>query len=478
MRIVLGYQHVTIEAIHLGYAEYTYATEGAGIDRQYLALRNIGVQRGVGRALQTEEGDLAGLDASVQCAAGDIGLAVGLQGALHDQLILHGRVDQMTGGSVAAVEAHEGLALTVLICATDALVIDVTRYGVVDVQQGGGDTGCACADVLAQRAVDINLARYRHQAGSHAAIDIAGNELELGLECRPALVGERNVLAHALVALGDVQQSGFVLRQTRQYSGHLVALAQLALHIGDDLGDALVARMLVVLNQQVQLGILLNLNAQIVQRLYGSIARDKVVGTRTESDYLKSLNAQVYARHGHELGYHGGDLVGGAYRILGYIGVYAAQLEVVRCVQHAAVCVAATVEHILAGLFGGGNEHYRTVKVLCNQSFGSFGTEIAQIHNQRVYAILLELFQSLCGIMLVFDGCLYFDYLTAGLAERFDHRVTAGLAQSYRETVTAYGDYAQFYLRYIAHDNYLLYCGYTALTHIISYLRLSAMCFF
>ena len=47
-------------------------------------------------------------------------------------------------------------------------------------------------------------------------------------------------------------------------------------------GYALVARVLVVLDQQVQLGVFLDRHAQIVQRLDGGVARHKVVGARAE----------------------------------------------------------------------------------------------------------------------------------------------------------------------------------------------------
>ena len=297
----------------------------------------------------------------------------------------------------------------------------------------------------------LDLARHGHQAGSQAAVDVAGHELELGLECGPALVGERDVLAHALVAFGDVEQRGFILRKTRQYAGHLVAIAQFALHVGYYFGYALVARVLVVLDQQVQLGVFLDRYAYIVQRLYGGVARHKVVGARAERYDLERLYAQYHARDRHELGDHRGDLVCRAHRIFRDIGVYAAQLEVVGCVEHTAIRVAAAVEQILAGLLGGGHEHHRAVKVLRDQRFGSLGAEIAQVHYQSVYAVLLKLFQSARGVVLVFHGGLDLDYFAARLAERLNYGVTAALAQVNREAVAADGHYAKLYLRYVHH---------------------------
>ena len=166
---------------------------------------------------------------------------------------------------------------------------------------------------------------------------------------------------------------------------------------------------------------------------------------------LERLYAQYHARNRHELGDHRGDLVCRAHRIFGDIGVYAAQLEVVGCVEHTAIRVAAAVEQILAGLLGGGHEHHRAVKVLRDQRFGSLGAEIAQVHYQSVYAVLLKLFQSARSVVLVFHGGLDLDYFAARLAERLNYGVTAALAQVNRKQSRLTATMPSFTSGYVDH---------------------------
>ena len=77
--------------------------------RQDLALCHIAVQSTVSSALQTEEGDLARSDVSLQGAAGEVRLvAPSLQQTVLDELILDSAViTQLADRSIAAVEAHE-----------------------------------------------------------------------------------------------------------------------------------------------------------------------------------------------------------------------------------------------------------------------------------------------------------------------------------------------------------------------------------
>ena len=58
MRIALLDQNVAIEAAHFGNGEDTDAAEGTGLDRQNLALSDIGAQNAVAVALQAIECDV------------------------------------------------------------------------------------------------------------------------------------------------------------------------------------------------------------------------------------------------------------------------------------------------------------------------------------------------------------------------------------------------------------------------------------
>ena len=87
------------------------------------------------------------------------------------------------------MEAHECIAELVIVIelALDALFIHILGNGVVDVEQGNDIVRYAGTDELGQAAVDINFAAYGDTAAGQTAVDIAGNETELCLECGPAL---------------------------------------------------------------------------------------------------------------------------------------------------------------------------------------------------------------------------------------------------------------------------------------------------
>src|SRR5699024_261526 len=173
---------------------------------------------------------------------------------------------------------------------------------VVDVQQGDGVAGDADADVLAQSAVDVHLAGNGDAAACQAGVDKAGLKAELAGEGRPALVGKGHVLAAALVGLGPVQQRQLKLRHAGQQVGVVAALAHLGGHVGADVGDAGVVGVLLVSHQQVQLAVLLDLDAQLVQPLDGGVAGKKVLRAGAEGDDLKPLKAQDGTGDGNKLG--------------------------------------------------------------------------------------------------------------------------------------------------------------------------------
>ena len=199
---------------------------------------------------------------------------------------------QQVGAGIAAVEAHEGFRQAVIVLALDALVIHRGRHGVVDVQQGHGRAGHADADVLGQHAVDVHFAGNRDAHAGQTAVDIAGHELELGLEGRPALVGKGHVLTGALVLLSPIQQGQLILSQPGQNARVGIVAAQFFFHFLHLGGDAGIVGMLVVGRQQIQLGIFFHGHAQIVQRLDGRVAGQEVIGTGTEGDHLQALQAQ------------------------------------------------------------------------------------------------------------------------------------------------------------------------------------------
>src|SRR5699024_6671068 len=70
MRIVLLYQHMTVEASHLRNREDTDSSEGACRHRKHLSLCHISAKLAVCRALQAEEGDVARNDVALQGSLG------------------------------------------------------------------------------------------------------------------------------------------------------------------------------------------------------------------------------------------------------------------------------------------------------------------------------------------------------------------------------------------------------------------------
>ena len=355
------------------------------------------------------------------------------------------------------MEAHEHLVGAVAIPAFDALGIHVGGHGVVNVQQRHGLAGDASADVLGQRAVDVHLAGHRDAAGGQAAVDVAGHEAELGLERRPALVGHDHVLGGALVVLDPVEQGQFILCQAGQNTGHLVAFAQFGFHLGDLRGDAGIVCMLLVGLQQIQLGVLLNVDAQLEQGGDGGVAGEEVEGTGAEGDDLQVAQAQQGAGDGRELLDHVGALLGGADGVFRNVSLDAAELQVVRCVQHAAECVAAVAGQNADVLLSGSDVHGGAVEQFCNGGLRTLRAEIAEEHGQRVDARLLQVlvgFHDVC-VNAAFDDDRALVDVVATVLQSCNDCLAAGFGQSDREAVAADCNNAHLDLRNVVHRNYL-----------------------
>ena len=279
-------EHMAVEAAHFGDSEDTDAAEGSGSHRKHLAVGDISTEPGIGGGLEAEEGDVAGDNVALEGAAGNVRLPIRLEGAVHDELVFHSGGGELAGGGVAAVEAHEGILLGIAELTLDLLLVDVAGDGVVDVEERYhivGDTG---ADELAESTVNIHLAGNGYALGGEAAVDIAWHEAELCLEGRPALIGEADILAGALMLLHPVEESQLILGKLWQYACHFIALAKLLFHIGDDLGYAWVVLMLVIGCEQVQLGVFLDLCADIIKLFDRGIAGEKILRAWAEGNDL------------------------------------------------------------------------------------------------------------------------------------------------------------------------------------------------
>ena len=305
--------------------------------------------------------------------------------------------------------------------------------GVVDIEDGDRIAGDAGADVLGERAVDIDLAAHGDAAGGETGVDEAGLKAELFGEGGPALIGKGDILARALVLLRPVEQGQLKLRHAGQQVGEVLAFAHLLGHIVADGGDARVVRMLLIAYEQVALD--------------GGVAGKEVLGTGTEGDDLEILHTDDRAGNGVELLDHFADILGGADGILGDVALEMAHAEVVGAVEHAAVGVAAAVDEVAVTL-GGGNEHAGAVEVLGNQRLGRLGAEVAEEDNQRVDAGGLHVVDSLehVGLVLNGDGALI-DVAAAGLDDGFASRD----GQADGEAVAGDRNDAEFYFRNVLH---------------------------
>ena len=215
--------------------------------------------------------------------------------------------------------------------------------------------------------------------------------------------------------------------------------------------------MLLVGLQQVELGVLLNVDAQLEQGGDGGVAGEEVEGTGAEGDDLQVAQAQQGAGDGRELLDHVGALLGGADGVFRNVSLDAAELQVVRCVQHAAECVAAVAGQNADVLLSGSDVHGGPVEQFCNGGFRTLGAEVAEEDGQRVDAGLLEVlvgFHDVCVNAALDDDGALIDVI-ATVLQRFNDCLAALFGQSDREAVAADCNNAHLDLRNVVHRNYL-----------------------
>ena len=174
------------------------------------------------------------------------------------------------------MEAHESIFLCIVVFAFDLLVIHIVGYGVVDIQQSYGIVAYYSSDELAEGSVDINLAGYRDSLCGKTAVYIAGNEAELCLECRPAFACKGNELTVSSVLLNPVFQGQFILSQFGKDLRFLIACAKLFFHFLYKGRDSLVACVFVKCFKQVELRVLFDLHADIVELFDRRVAGKEV----------------------------------------------------------------------------------------------------------------------------------------------------------------------------------------------------------
>ena len=250
MREVVLDKHVTIEASHLLDSEYADSAEGLSGNGKNFALCNISLKLVVGGGLKSEEGDVTGSNVALESSVGNLYR----KSTSHDLLILHLIVAaKLLGAGVAAVEAHECIGELIVELALDGLIVHILGNGVVDVEEGNDIAADDLSDELRETSIDINLTGYRDSHSGKTAVYIAGNELEHGLECRPALSCDGNILSVASVSLNPVKKGKLLLSKLLKDLRLLVSSAELFFHFLNLSRDSLVSGMLVEGLEEVEL---------------------------------------------------------------------------------------------------------------------------------------------------------------------------------------------------------------------------------
>lgn len=86
------------------------------------------------------------------------------------------------------------------------------------------------------------------------------------------------------MGLCPVQQRQLELRHALAQLRIILALAHFLRHVFADSGDAGVASMFLVGDEQIQLGVLFDFHAQLIQTLNRGIAGEEVLRTRAEGE--------------------------------------------------------------------------------------------------------------------------------------------------------------------------------------------------
>src|SRR5512143_1174996 len=104
VRKALFDQDVTVEARHFLNCEHANRSERLWVDVKDLAIRDVCLYSGFRRRLNSENRDRAGFDLSFQRSSRDIRLLSRFHEAVHDQLILHGRLKETSRRGVPAMK--------------------------------------------------------------------------------------------------------------------------------------------------------------------------------------------------------------------------------------------------------------------------------------------------------------------------------------------------------------------------------------
>ena len=247
--------------------------------------------------------------------------------------------------------------------------------------------------------------------------------------------------------LRPVKQCQFELSHTLEELRIILAFAHLVLHILADFRDTGIAGVCLVGNEQIQLGVLLNLNAELIEPLDGCVAGEEVLRTGAEGNDLQILNADDGTGNGEELAHLCSGFFCRHNRILRDKASQMPHAEVVGAVEHAAVCVAAAVDQVSVTLCCS-KEHNRSVKEFCNQCLRCLRSEVSEKYRQGIAARSLDILNRSEHVLFIFYRNLA---LIEPFAKSFDNGFSATDGQGNREAVSADSNDAKFYFWNVFH---------------------------
>ena len=205
--------------------------------------------------------------------------------------------------------------------------------------------------------------------------------------------------------------------------------------------------------EQVELGILFDLDADLIEAFNRSVAGEEVLGTRSKGNNLQALEAKNRAGNGNKLGNHLSHVVSGSYGIGRNPCLEVAHAEIVGQVQDTAEGVAAAVDEVAVAL-GCCRIHDGSVEVLGNEGLGCLGTEVSEEDHEGVDAGCLYLVNGGKSVLLVLYCRLCLKYVEALLVACGLDGAPAFFGQGNREAVAGNRDDAKLDYGNVFHNSY------------------------
>ena len=200
------------------------------------------------------------------------------------------------------------------------------------------------------------------------------------------------------MSLNPIGQGEFVLSKLRQHMRNLVASAELSNHILHYLVNTRIASMLLESLEQVELGVLLNLNVEIIEGTDRSVASKEVIWTWTKANDLQVLQTHDSASNRQELMNQFSAVSSVTHRLLWDVGTGLADIQSLAGVQHTTISVATTINQVVLCLLSGSTEHRWALEPIGYHCLRNLGTEVAKIYAKGVASSLLHILKSLLSV--------------------------------------------------------------------------------